>query len=93
MTRFLTAAVVATVAFAAPASARERTFVREGVTYTYTATVKGDATVLEGKTSKGGDFRFVVKNGWVDGYADNNRVSFRAPKAKPGEAPVQVAAR
>ena len=89
MTRFLIAAAAATVAFAAPASANERVFEREGVTYSYTTTVKGDATVLEGTTSRGADFRFVVKNGWVQGVAGGARVSFRAPK----EPRVQVASR
>ena len=45
MTRFLIAAA-AVVAFAAPASAKDRVFEHEGVTYSYTTIVKGDATEL-----------------------------------------------
>lgn len=77
---FAAAAAVLTIAFAAPALAEERSFTHEGVTYAYTVTPKGDARVLEGKTSKGDRFRLIVKDGWVSGYAANARVSFRAPK-------------
>lgn len=80
MARTLFAAAAATLAFATPALAGERTFTHEGVTYVYTVTPKGDARVLEGKSSTGGRFHLTVRNGWVDGYASNNRVSFRAPK-------------
>lgn len=80
MARILFAAAAATLAFATPALAGDRTFTHEGVTYVYTVTPKGDARVLEGKASSGGKFRLVVRNGWVDGYASNTRVSFRAPK-------------
>lgn len=80
MTRFLIAAAAATLTFAAPAIAGERTFVRDGVEYSYTSTVKGDAVVLEGTSSASGQFRFVVKNGWVNGYAGSSSVSFRTDK-------------
>ena len=80
MTKLLIAAAAAAIAFAAPATAKERVFTHEGVTYSYTAKPQGDAVVLEGTASKGGKFRFVVKDNWVDGYAGGTRVSFRAPK-------------
>ncbi|NYT41877.1 hypothetical protein HZY97_13990 [Sphingomonas sp. R-74633] len=91
MTKFLFAAAAAVLTFTAPAAfAGDRTFTHEGVTYTYSVTTKDNAQVLEGKTSEGGDFRLSVKNGWVDGYVNDSRVSFRAPSQK---APTQLAAR
>ncbi len=80
MTRFLIAAVAAVVAFAAPATAKERVFTHEGVTYAYTSTPGKAGLVLEGTASTGGKFRFVVKGDWVQGYAGGARVSFRTPK-------------
>ncbi|MDV3457291.1 hypothetical protein RZN05_09885 [Sphingomonas sp. HF-S4] len=80
MTKLFLAAAAATIAFAAPAIAKDRVFTHEGVTYAYTATPGSDGLVLEGKASKGGKFRLVVKGDWVNGYAGGARVSFRAPK-------------
>ncbi len=91
MTKFLFTAAAAVLTFAAPSAfAGDRTFTHEGVTYTYSVSSKDKAQVLEGKTSEGGDFRLTVKNGWVDGYVNDTRVSFRAPKEK---AAGQLAAR
>jgi hypothetical protein len=91
VTKFLFTAAAAVLTFTAPAAfAGDRTFTHEGVTYTYSVTSADKAQVLEGKTSDGGDFRLTVKNGWVDGYVNNTRVSFRAPAQK---APTQLAAR
>lgn len=91
MTKFLFTAAAAVLTFAAPAAfAGDRTFTHEGVTYTYNVTNADKVQVLEGKTSEGGEFRLSVKNGWVDGYVNDTRVSFRAPKEK---APARVAAR
>jgi len=81
VTRTFFAAAAAVFALASPAVAEERSFTHEGVTYAYTVTPKGDARILEGKSSKGDKFRLVVKDGWVNGYAANTRVSFRAPKS------------
>ncbi|WP_029935426.1 hypothetical protein [Sphingomonas sp. UNC305MFCol5.2] len=92
MTKLLIATAAAVIAFAAPATAKERVFTHEGVTYAYTATPKGDTLVLEGKASQGGKFRLVVKGDWVDGYAGGARVSFRAPK-REGAGAVVVAQR
>jgi hypothetical protein len=86
VTRFLIVAAAATVAFATPAFAGERVFTHEGVTYAYTATPTADALVLEGKASKGGKFRLVVKGDWVNGYAGGSRVSFRTPKREDVDA-------
>ncbi|MEP9360150.1 hypothetical protein [Sphingomonas sp. KR3-1] len=91
MTKFLFAAAAAVLTFTAPAAfAGDRTFTHEGVTYTYTVTQKNGVQVLQGRTGNGGDFRLSVKNGWVDGYVNDTRVSFRAPK---GKALTQVATR
>lgn len=97
MTRF-TIALAATLFAAAPAFAADnaadnaatRSFTRDGVTYVYTSTPKGDAQVLEGVAKPGNEkFRLVVRNGWVDGNAAGARVSFRVPKTTK----VQVASR
>lgn len=91
MSKFLFAAAAAALTFTAPAAiAGERSFTHEGVTYTYSITTKDKVQVLAGRTSKGGEFRLNVKNGWVEGYVNDTRVSFRAPKEK---APAQIAAR
>lgn len=93
MTRF-TIALAATLFAAANAFAADnaatRSFTRDGVTYVYTSTAKGDAQVLEGVAKPGNQkFRLVVRNGWVDGNASGTRVSFRVPKVTK----VQVASR
>ena len=90
MTKFLFAAAAATLALASPALAGERTFTKDGVTYTYTAAKDGQARVLTGTASHGGDFKLVVKNGWVRGYVGGTRVSFAAPKR---DVPVTIASR
>ncbi|RYY26845.1 MAG: hypothetical protein EOP62_08785 [Sphingomonadales bacterium] len=82
MSRYLLAAVAATLTLAAPALANERTFTHEGVTYTYTSVQQGEARVLEGSASEGGDFRLTVKNGWVRGKVGGTRVSFQTPKTE-----------
>ncbi|NIJ66314.1 hypothetical protein FHR20_003287 [Sphingomonas leidyi] len=91
MSKFLFAAAAAVLTFTAPAAiAGERSFTHEGVTYTYSITTKDKAQVLAGRTSKGGEFRLNVKNGWVEGYVNGTRVSFRAPRER---TPAQIAAR
>lgn len=90
MTRFLFAAAAATLAFASPASAGERQFKHDGVTYTYTTEVTGKARVLKGTVSGGSRFELIVEDGWVRGHVDGVRVSFAAPKKT---STVAVAAR
>lgn len=90
MTKTIFAAAAAVLAIATPALAADRSFTRDGVTYSYTTTDQDGARILEGRASQGGKFRFVVRNGWVKGDVAGNRVSFRAPK---GADPLQVAQR
>ncbi len=93
MTRTL-AAATALLALASPAIAGERrTFTHEGYTYTYTSKISGDAKILEGKAEPlGGTFRLVIRKGWVSGYANNRRVSFRVSEAVATRiAPVTLA--
>jgi hypothetical protein len=85
-------AAAASLLLATPAIAKdgERSFTRDGVTYVYTSTTKGDAQILEGVAKPdNAKFRLVVRNGWVEGMAAGTRVSFRVPHA----AQVQVAQR
>jgi len=82
VSKFLFAAAAAALTVAAPAFAADRSFTQDGVTYTYSATTKGDQQILEGTADDGAKFRLAVKNGWVDGYVNDTRVSFRAPKVK-----------
>jgi hypothetical protein len=87
-------AATAALFVAAPAFAneQERSFTRDGVTYVYTSTLKGDVQVLEGTALPAGDsFHLVVHKGWVDGKAAGTRVSFRVPK--PSRDTVEVAQR
>lgn len=83
MTKFIFAATAALL-FTTPAFANEqpRSFTRDGVTYTYTSTTKGDVQVLKGVvTTTGESFHLVVRKGWVTGNAAGANVSFRVPKA------------
>jgi hypothetical protein len=80
VSKTLFAAAAALSTLATPAFAHDRSFTRDGVTYNYTVTAEGDARVLAGKASTGETFRLVLRDGWVNGYAANSRVSFRAPR-------------
>ena len=83
MTKFIFAATAALL-FATPAFANtaERSFTRDGVTYTYTSTTKGDAQILQGVVKPTGEsFHLVVRKGWVTGKAAGATVSFRVPKS------------
>lgn len=90
MTKTIFAAAAVALTLATPALASERSFTRDGVTYTYTTVEQGDTRVLEGRASQGGKFRLVVRNGWVQGEVAGKPVAFRAPK---GMRPLQVAQR
>ena len=90
MTKTIFAAAAAALTLASPALASERSFTRDGVTYSYTTVDQGDARVLEGRASQGSKFRLVVRNGWVQGNVGGKPVSYRAPKSMDS---VQVAQR
>jgi hypothetical protein len=93
VTKFIFAAATALLV-ASPAFARapERTFTRDGGTYTYTSTTQGDVQVLEGSALPNGEsFHLVVHKGWVSGKAAGARVSFRVPKVSRNR--VEVAQR
>ena len=82
MTKLIFAATTAFL-LASPAFAKEpeRSFTRDGLTYVYTSTTKGDAQILEGAVQQTGDtFRLTVRKGWVSGKAAGANVSFRVPK-------------
>lgn len=91
MSRTLLIAAAALLPLAVPAHASERAFTRDGVTYTYTVTPKGDATVIEGRATGGSRFHLVVRDGWVSGFSGTTRVSFRAPQGNSD--PLAVAGR
>jgi len=96
MTRLIFPTIAAAfVTFTSPAFAGQdapgRSFVHDGVTYIYTAVQQGKNRVIEGTASDGGKFELTVRNGWVDGYVNNQRVTFAVPR-KP-LAKTQVAAR
>ncbi len=80
MTKTIFAIAAAALTLATPALASERSFTRDGVTYTYTTLDQGGARILEGRASQGGKFRLVVQNGWVKGDVGGKPVAFRAPK-------------
>jgi hypothetical protein len=91
---FAAAALIASIA--APAFAKDapqqKTFTRDGETFTYVATEKKDATILTGRSASGRDFRLVVRNGYVHGFSGNVPVFFSVPKATTRPS-VELAAR
>jgi len=75
---------LATPAFAADEPV-ERSFTRNGQTYTYTTRKEGDLTILEGRNVTAGEpFRLTVRNGWVEGKYDGKPVSFVSPDKSNG---------
>ncbi|MCR5871728.1 MULTISPECIES: hypothetical protein [unclassified Sphingomonas] len=87
---FISAAVLLSLPVAAFAG--ERTFKRDGVTYTYTSKRDGDVTVLEGKAFPGGSsYTLTVRGKQVTGRVGGTPVSFRI--AKPLAPTVQTASR
>jgi hypothetical protein len=63
-----TFAVAASIAMLPVAAhAEEKTFVKDGVTYTYTETVQNDRTVLTGMVNGKTPFHLTVKGGRVSG--------------------------
>lgn len=81
MTKTIFAAAALALTLASPGLASERSFKRDGVTYTYTTLDQGGARILEGRASEGSKFRLVVRNGWVQGQVAGKPVAFRAPKS------------
>ncbi|NML05542.1 hypothetical protein [Sphingomonas sp. G-3-2-10] len=90
MIRILFAAAGLTIAFAAPAYAQDgkTSFVRDGVDYSYTTKKVGQITVIEGRTSPGGEFRLEVRDGRVRGTMNSQPVSFTVPVRKPAAGQV-----
>lgn len=97
MTKFLAAvALLATVAVPAIAkdAPAQRSFSRNGQTYVYTATDKGDKTVLAGRAYPSGrDFLLTVRGNRVRGFAGGVPVSFVADTVLPSASSVAVASR
>lgn len=73
----------ALVAVPTVANAAERTFTRNGVTYTYTSTKQGDRTILTGKSSAGSPYTLVVRGKRVSGTVGATPVSFTIDKPLP----------
>ena len=79
---------IAAIALAAPAVAQAeesavRTFVHDGVEYSYTTEVKGNARILRG-TADSGRTPFVLRvtDRRVDGSFDGNTVEFSRARVK-----------
>ena len=70
------AALVSTPALAS--DTQVRTFVRDGVTYSYKTSEKDGVTVLQG-TADSSDFRLEVRGDKVTGFANGTPVSFKVP--------------
>lgn len=73
------AAFVSTPALASDTAVR--TFVRDGVTYSYTTVEKDGVTVLKG-TADNSDFRLEVRGDKVVGFANGTPVAFKVPAVK-----------
>ncbi|WP_420142398.1 hypothetical protein [Sphingomonas sp.] len=75
---------------AAPALADPLVFERDGLKVVGTVDVQGDTRVLRGEDRvSGSQFDLRVKNGYVTGVIDGQRVGYPVPKARP----VQLASR
>lgn len=60
-------------------------FVHEGTNYVYTTKQKGEATVIEGRSSRGEPFRLLVRGDRVTGTYNNHAVRFDAAQTRPYE--------
>ncbi len=80
--------ILAAALFAVPAAATatERSFVREGVTYTYTSARKGASTLITGKTSDGATYTLTVRGKRVTGLVGGTPVAFTIAKPLPTAA-------
>lgn len=78
--------ILAAALFAVPAaaSATDRTFTRDGVTYTYSSAKKGSQTVITGKTSQGSVYRLTVRGKRVSGLVGGTPVAFTIDKPLAG---------
>jgi hypothetical protein len=91
MTRTLFAAALFATVAAAPAFAADapvRTFVRDGVTYSYQTIEKGDRIVLQG-VGNTRNLRLEVRGNQVSGVVEGDYVSFEMPEAKMAAASAQ----
>jgi uncharacterized protein (DUF2141 family) len=79
---FILAAALLTVP--AAASATERSFTRDGVTYTYTTAKQGQKTVITGKTSQGSAYTLAVRGTRVSGVVGGTPVAFTIDKPLAG---------
>jgi len=85
MVRKLFAAVAFAAVVSTPALASDtavRTFVRDGVTYSYTTVEKNGVTVLKGTADDYGDFVLEVRGDKVTGFANGTPVAFKVPAVK-----------
>ncbi|ODP36629.1 hypothetical protein [Sphingomonas turrisvirgatae] len=78
--------ILAAALFAVPtaAAAAERTFTRDGVTYTYTSAKQGERTVITGKTSQGSAYTLTVRGKRVSGLVGGTPVAFTIAKPLAG---------
>jgi hypothetical protein len=94
VTKTFSAAIALSLLATAPAFAAnaERSFTRDGVTYTYVAHHRGDSVVLKGRAfPKGSAFRLVVRGDLVRGVSGGVPVAFKVQKPLAGS--IQTAAR
>lgn len=92
---FTAAALALTVTPAVAAPAEKTSFTHEGVTYVYTASTKGGAKIIRGKSYPGAKpFELIVRNGQVSGTSGFAPVSFKLSEVKRINASdVKIAAR
>lgn len=78
--------ILAAALFAVPAAAiaGERSFTRDGVSYTYTSARKGERTIITGKTSTGSAYTLTVRGKRVNGVVAGTPVSFNIDKPLTG---------
>lgn len=77
--------ILAAALFAVPtaASAADRSFTRDGVTYTYSSAKKGERTVITGRTSQGSAYTLHVRGTRVSGLVGGTPVAFNIDQPLP----------
>lgn len=89
-------AATALLAAASPAfanDAAQRTFTRDGDTYTYTTVNKGKYVVISGRAASGGTFQLQVRGDHITGFSRGVPVSFTVPNAQAKLTKTDIALR
>ena len=92
-TLFAATALLAAASPAFPDDAAQRTFTRDGDTYTYTTVNKGKYVVISGRAASGGTFQLQVRGDHITGFSRGVPVSFTVPNAQAKLTKTDIALR